>query len=114
MWIHHMIFVVKVLNLYNRWKYHFHFYSFSKTSIAIQSWGTMVDTVNVSRQMERNKLLGVKDFYLVQLASGEVEFCGDILTYLLNDRLFICRSTYKAPLLRDGNLPDFDLGFDLL
>ena len=63
-------------------------------------------------QIERNKQLGVKDFYLVQLAGGEVEFCGDILTYLLNDRLFICRSTYKAPLLRDGNLPDFDLGFD--
>ena len=38
----------------------------------------MVDTVNVSRQMERNKQLGVKDFYLVQLASGEVEFCGSI------------------------------------
>ena len=103
-----------VLNLYNIWKYHFHFYSFSKISIVIQSSDNMVDTVNVSRQMERNKQLGVKDFYLVQLASGEVEFCGDILTYLLNDRLFICRPTYKAPLLRDGNLPDFDLGFDLL
>ena len=80
----------------------------------IQSSDNMVDTVNVSRQMERNKQLGVKDFYLVQLASGEGEFCGDILTYLLSDRLFICSSTYKAPLLRDGNLPDFDLGFDLL
>ena len=38
----------------------------------------MVDTVNVSRQMERNKQLGNKDFYLVQLPTGEVEFCGSL------------------------------------
>ena len=44
----------------------------------IQSSDNMVDTVNVSRQMERNKQLGVKDFYLVQLATGEVEFCGSL------------------------------------
>ena len=63
----------------------------------IQSSGNMVDTVNVSRQMERNKQLGNKDFYLVQLASGEVEFCGDILTYLLNERLLNC-TLHKEPI----------------
>ena len=38
----------------------------------------MVDTVYVSHQMERNKQLWIKDFYLVPLASGEVEFCGSL------------------------------------
>ena len=99
------------MNLYNIWKNYFHFYSFSKNSIAIQSSNIMVDTVNVSRQMERNKQLGVKDFYLVQLAGGEVEFSGDILTYFLNDRLFICRSTYKSPRFWLGIWSIVDKGF---
>ena len=40
-------FCCKILNLYHEWKYHFHFYSFSKISLAIQSSDNMVDSVNV-------------------------------------------------------------------
>ena len=38
----------------------------------------MVDTVHVSRSMERNRDIGAKDFYMVQLSSGEVEYRGSL------------------------------------
>ena len=66
----------------------------------------MVDTVNVSRLMERNKQLGVKDFYLVQLASGEVEFCGSLplekVTELIKEKV-VQEGTYDTSPL--SNLP---------
>ena len=36
----------------------------------------MVDTLNVTRQMERNATLGISDFYLVEHLDGKVEFAG--------------------------------------
>ena len=36
----------------------------------------MVDTVNVTRQMERNADLGISDFYLVEDQEGKVDFTG--------------------------------------
>ena len=39
------------------------------------SW-KMVDTVNVTRQMERNANLGISDFYLVEDQEGKVNYTG--------------------------------------
>ena len=36
----------------------------------------MVDTVNVTRQMQRNANLGNSDFYLVEDTEGKVDFTG--------------------------------------
>ena len=36
----------------------------------------MVDTVNVTRQMERNADLGISNFYLVEDQEGKVDFTG--------------------------------------
>ena len=36
----------------------------------------MVDTVNVTRQMQRNANLGISDFYLVEDTEGKVDFTG--------------------------------------
>ena len=40
----------------------------------------MVDTLNVTRQMERNATLGISDFYLVEHLDGKVEFAGTMET----------------------------------
>ena len=53
----------------------FHNYSFSFSDLRID---TMVDTVHVSRSMERNRDIGAKDFYMVQMSSGEVEYRGSL------------------------------------
>ena len=36
----------------------------------------MVDTVNISRQMERNANLGISDFYLVEDGEGKLDWTG--------------------------------------
>ena len=36
----------------------------------------MVDTVNITRQMERNAHLGISDFYLVEDKDGKLDFAG--------------------------------------
>ena len=65
----------------------------------------MVDTVHVSCSMERNRDIGAKDFYMVQMSSGEVEYHGtlnlqQVLTlvkekYLL-EAIFDRRSTMES------------------
>ena len=45
------------------------------------SW-KMVDTVNVTRQMERNANLGISDFYLVEDQEGKVNYTGTKGRYL--------------------------------
>ena len=53
----------------------FYNYSFSFSDLRID---TMVDTVHVSCSMERNRDIGAKDFYMVQMSSGEVEYRGTL------------------------------------
>ena len=36
----------------------------------------MVDTVNITRQMERNANLGISDFYLVEDGEGKLDWTG--------------------------------------
>ena len=53
----------------------FYNYSFSFSDLRIDD---MVDTVHVSRSMERNRDIGAKDFYMVQMSSGELEYRGTL------------------------------------
>ena len=63
---------------------HFHFFEYfilfksllKLSSRDIPEEATMVDTVNVARQMARNANLGITDFYLVENLDGKVEFAG--------------------------------------
>ena len=63
---------------------HFHFFehfiSF-KSLLKLSSRDTeryrkMVDTVNITRQIERNVHLGISDFYLVEDKDGKLDFAG--------------------------------------
>ena len=78
----------------------------------------MVDTVNVTRQMQRNAEAGIADFYLHQHASGEVEWAGSmelpLVLELVKKKISELEAADTNKWIPDQPLPDLPASLELV
>ena len=76
----------------------------------------MVDTLNVTRQMERNATLGISDFYLVEHLDGKVEFAGTMdlerVLDLVKSKVLVTKSCDMWAWVPDQPLPPLPASLD--
>ena len=76
----------------------------------------MVDTLNVTRQMERNATLGISDFYRVEHLDGKVEFAGTMdlerVLDLVKSKVLVTKSCDMWAWVPDQPLPPLPASLD--
>ena len=77
---------------------------------------SMVDTVNVTRQMERNANLGISDFFLVEHEDGKSEWAGTMdlrrVLEIVQKKVIEEECCNTAKWIPEKPLPDFPSTLD--